>query len=649
MEMAVGVSKHITADMLMGHDIPGFQKHLREALDAVSQKKGDPTPSSSAATQFGLVTTRAQQCIQKRIEHEEQLQQERDKPVLFDVAAKEDSVLPDSTPDDVNNLIPESVLSQEDNIIFNTISPEKLKEDQKSDPTLKAVRDKAEKIDNPYSWKEGILMRTTYQTNGKSLVMVQQVARGKVMQLAHNSMIAGHFGREKTLEAISRRLDRPGIAAAVKNLCESCLVCQKARPAIATRAPLHSLPILKNPFQHLAMDIFGPLKKIQIGNKYILVAMDYTTKWPEAFALKNATTETILDCLIELTARVGIPEEILTDNGTNFMSEVMKQFCQTTGVHQIRTSPYHSQTDGMVERFNSTLKRLLMKLTQNSTVEWDKCLPFVLWAYRGSIYSTTGFSPYQLLFGREMRMPLDELVRYWKGKEKECAVDITEHIQTMQENMEIVREMAQESERKEKGLQKKNYDRKAQSRNFEVGDFVLVFRPRKENKLLNKCQGPFIITQKVMEVTFQVDTGSGSKPIKTFHVNSMRLWMSPASAVFLALEEEGIDDLSTSDQGIETTLSHPQSKQLERLQDEFGDVIQDIPGKTTMVEHMISTGDSLPIRLPPYRLAHTAQETLREEIKTLLEQGIIELSKSPWAAPIVLVPKKDGTTRMCVD
>ena len=151
--MAVGVSKHLTVDMLMGHDIPGFQKHLREALDAESQKKGDPTPSASAATQFGLVTTRAQQCIQKRIEHEEQLQQERDEPVahcldtscqesqteegslsdtegesasslLFDVAAKEESVQPDSTPDDVNNLVPESPLSQEGNTIF-TLSPQR--------------------------------------------------------------------------------------------------------------------------------------------------------------------------------------------------------------------------------------------------------------------------------------------------------------------------------------------------------------------------------------------------------------------------------------------------------------------------------------------------------------------------------------------
>ena len=183
----MGVSKYLTVDMLTGHDLPGFQKHLRKALDAESQKEGDPTPSASAATQFGLVMTRAQQCIQKQIEHEEQLQQERDEPIahsldtscqeseteegsmpdtegesalslLFDVAAKEKSAQPDSTPNDVNNLVPEPALSQEGDAIFNTISPEKLKEHQKSEPTLEVVRDKSEKRDNPYFCKEGILM-----------------------------------------------------------------------------------------------------------------------------------------------------------------------------------------------------------------------------------------------------------------------------------------------------------------------------------------------------------------------------------------------------------------------------------------------------------------------------------------------------------
>ena len=255
-------------------------------------------------------------------------------------------------------------------------------------------------------------MRKSYHIQGKDLVVVPKAARVKVLRLAHNSMTAGHFGQERTMEAIRRRVDWPGIATDVRELCKSCPICQKAKPAVVAKAPLHPLPILKNPFQHIAMDIFGPLRKTKSGNKYILVAMDYTTKWPEAFVLRNSTAETVVNCLIDLTSRGGVPQDILTDNGTNFVSKVVKQFCQTTGVHQIRTSPYHPVTDGMVERFNSTLIRLLRKLTQNDKVEWDKCLPFVLWAYHGTVHATTGFSPNKLLFGREMRMALDELVRF---------------------------------------------------------------------------------------------------------------------------------------------------------------------------------------------------------------------------------------------
>ena len=147
--------------------------------------------------------------------------------------------------------------------------------------------------------------------------------------------------------------------------------------------------------------------------------MDYATKWPEAFTLKNTSTETLLDCLVEMTARLGIPEEVLSDNGSNFVSKTMHQFCQLTGIHQIKTSPHHPQTDGMVERFNATMKRLLKKLTQKSIKEWDKCLPFVLWAYRGTVHSTTGYSLFELLFGRTMKTPIDELAKYWKEKQGE--------------------------------------------------------------------------------------------------------------------------------------------------------------------------------------------------------------------------------------
>ena len=83
------------------------------------------------------------------------------------------------------------------------------------------------------------------------------------------------------------------------------------------------------------MDVFGPLNRTKAGNKYILVLMDYATKWPEAFALRNVTAETIVNTLIEVTARIGVPQELLTDNGSNFMSKVMKKYCSMTGIKQI--------------------------------------------------------------------------------------------------------------------------------------------------------------------------------------------------------------------------------------------------------------------------------------------------------------------------
>ena len=141
------------------------------------------------------------------------------------------------------------------------------------------------------------------------------------------------------------------------------------------------------------MDIFWQLKRTSSYNKYILVAMDYATKWPEAFALKHATAESVVNCLIDLTLRVGIPSELLTDNGSNFISRVVRQYCQTTEIRQIGIYPYHPQTDGMVERYNSTVKHLQWKLTQNTLIKWDKCLPFILWADLGTAHKTTGYSP----------------------------------------------------------------------------------------------------------------------------------------------------------------------------------------------------------------------------------------------------------------
>ncbi len=175
---------------------------------------------------------------------------------------------------------------------------------------------------------------------------------------------------------------------------------------------------------------------------------------------------------------------------------------------------------GMVDWFNSTLKLLLRKLAQQPGTEWDKCLPFVLWAYRWMIHKTTGCSTFQMMHGREMRMPLDELACFWRGKEKNKEVDTVECIQVIKAKMELVRKMDREKKEEEKNNQKFYYDRKTTERKFTFGNYVLVFQPRKTDKLMNEWQCPFIFTEQITKVTFRVNTG---RKVKTFHINYMNL------------------------------------------------------------------------------------------------------------------------------
>ena len=170
--------------------------------------------------------------------------------------------------------------------------------------------------------------------------------------------------------------------------------------------------------------------------------------------------------------------------------------------------------DGMVERFNSTLKQLLRKLMQKrpDSKEWDDYLSFILWAYRGSKHSSTGFSPYELLYGKAMKTPIDQLAKYWQGEKQGKEVAIVPYLRHLREKLSTIRELASENERKAKSCHKLYRDRKAKNRNFEVGDQVLVFRPRKLNKLINEWKGSMTIVRKLTDVPYEVSRSGSKEP-----------------------------------------------------------------------------------------------------------------------------------------
>ena len=162
------------------------------------------------------------------------------------------------------------------------------------------------------------------------------------------------------------------------------------------------------------MDNVGPLPRSRTGNRYILVLCDYATCYPEAIPLRTIDAKHIAEQLIGVFARVGVPQEILTDQGSNFTSQLLAELYRLLHVQSIRMSPYHPQTDGLVERFNQTLKSMLRKSVNKEGKDWDKMIPYLLFAYREVPQSSTGFYPFELLYGREVRGPLDILREAWE-------------------------------------------------------------------------------------------------------------------------------------------------------------------------------------------------------------------------------------------
>ena len=538
---------------------------------------------------------------------------------------------------------------------------------QEEDATLAEARRVAAGQPGPagadFFMRDGLLYRRYRPPwgRGEESATIEQMVlptqcRKTVLKLAHDVPLAGHMGRNKTGRRILQRFYWPSLYRDVARYCRSCPECQKASPRRVKRAPLVPLPVMDEPFRRIAMDIVGPLPRSRSGKRYILVICDYATRYPEAIPLRSIDAETVAEELLTLFSRVGVPEEILTDQGSNFMSKLLGEVYRLLHVTPIRTSPYHPQTDGLVERFNQTLKSMLRKAATDEGKDWDRLIPYLLFAYREVPQASTGFSPFELLYGRHVRGPLDVLRETWEASRRSDE-SVVSYVLMVQERLAKLTELVQGNLAKSQQVQKTWYDRHARSREFQPGDQVLVLLPTSASKLLAEWQGPYPVVRRMGRVTYEVDMTDRRKRKRIFHVNMLRSWVGPDTS-YLAEEVCGVDDDEIvpwdgrpegEHPALGDHLSPTQVAQLDALLHEFEDVLQERPGRTSLTQHRIDVGGVRPIKLAPYRLPHAYKETVKSELEEMERTGVIERSRSEWAAPIVLVKKKDGSLRMCVD
>ena len=219
----------------------------------------------------------------------------------------------------------------------------------------------------------------------------------EALQRNHNAPAAGHQGVERTLDRVRREAYWVGMARDVERHCRECERCQQSKLSMPQRAPLTNIPIGR-PWQMVAVDILEvPLSTG--NNRYLLVVQDYVTKWADAIPLPDQTAVRITGELIKIFSRFGHPDILHSDQGRNFESTILAQTLQAFGIKKSRTTAYHPQGDGMVERFNRSLLQLLRSYVDTQD-DWERYLPLVLYAYRTSTHSSTGASPFLLMYGR---------------------------------------------------------------------------------------------------------------------------------------------------------------------------------------------------------------------------------------------------------
>ena len=373
------------------------------------------------------------------------------------------------------------------------------------------------------------------------------------------------------------------------------------------KAPLIPLPVISEPFTRIAMDIVGLLPRSSAGHKYILVMCDYATRYPEAVPLRSIDAKHVAEELIKLFARVGIPREIVTNQGSNFMSQLLAELYKFLHIHSIRTSPYHPQTDGLVERFNQTLKNMLQKVVAKEGKDWEKLLPYLLFAYREVPQASTGFSPFELLYGRAIRGPIDVIRETWEADERSDD-SVVSYLLATQEKLWDMAEIVEENLTRVQSKQKRWYDKGARLREFKKGDPVMVLLPTSSSKLLAQWQGPYQIIERTGKVTYWVDLHDRRKRQSIFHVNMLKAFQVRSQEQLVSLAREVPEESSDADlplwndslDGTPTVgeqLTEQQKTELQSLLTEFEDVLQPKPGQTTLAEHHIRTNDAKPVKL----------------------------------------------------
>lgn len=562
---------------------------------------------------------------------------------------------------------------------------------QDHDPSLATFRNQVcEKSDlgrlPAYYRDKGILMRAFRPPELRQLdswgeihqIVAPLSIRQDLMEIAHDGL-AGHLGVRKTVKKLTTHYYWPKLQQDVTNFIKSCHVCQtvgKPSQPIPV-APLKPIPVLDEPFNKIIIDCVGPLPRTRKGHQYLLTVMCASTRYPEAFPLKSITAKNIVSQLLNMFTKVGIPKSIQSDRGSNFTSGLFQQVLRELDIRQDLSSAYHPQSQGCLERFHQTFKTMLRKYCLETQEDWDEGVPFLLFALRECPQDTLGYSPFELLYGRQIRGPLKVLKDQWFSEAPlPPNLTVSQYVSDLKVKMAEARKVALKNLKSTQTKMKIAYDLKSVPRQFSPGEEVLLYLPMPGNPLKSKFTGPYVVQEKLSEVNYIIITPDRRKDTQLVHINLMKPYLRREEKV---LKTNQVSCISTADVRVKPgeeivdfpeakknppnsvilnnlgkhlpTLTNSQQKDIITLLTSYPQVVSDVPGRCNIINHDVelTSPQTSPVRQAAYRLNPLKKEVMKAEVEYLLTNNLAEPSKSPWASPCLLTPKPDGSSRFCTD
>lgn len=370
-------------------------------------------------------------------------------------------------------------------------------------------------LSSSFCLRQGVLYKKNAAASNKTyLLVVPAGLRDEILFACHDEPSSGHLGITRTLARVRKSYYWPKLAACVKQYVQACRECQRRKsPSVKPAGLLNPIQPPRTPFDQVGMDLLGPFPLSSSGNKWIIVATDYLTRYAETKALPKGTASEVAQFFTEsVVLRHGAPSCVITDRGTAFTARLLEKVFQLSCTTHRKTTAYHPQTNGLTERLNKTMTDMLSMYIDVQHKTWDEVLPYVTFAYNTATQETTRFTPFRLLYGRDVQTMLDAMLP--------CDIDnidnLDEDAECFVQRAEEARQLARVNIKKQQDVDTRRYNLRHRQVDYQPGDQVLVWTPVRRKglseKLLSRYFGPYKVLRRVSDVNYEVLPDGSQSP-----------------------------------------------------------------------------------------------------------------------------------------